>query len=93
MNGMPPVSRCAATNCFYNTNSSCHAPAINVGSDHPACDTFIAEPRHIGRKDTGMVGACHVAECRYNAELVCTAKGITVSEHSGHADCATFSKR
>ncbi len=93
MNGMPPVSRCAVTNCFYNTNNACHAPAINVGSDHPVCDTFIAEPMHIGRQDTGMVGACHMADCRFNADMTCTAKGIEVSGHADHADCVTFAQR
>lgn len=93
MNGMPPVSRCEVTNCFYNNNKACHAPAINVGGDHPACDTYIAQPKHIARQEMGMVGACHVSECKHNAQLMCQARAIDVSEHSGHADCATFTKR
>ena len=40
-----------------------------------------------------MVGACHVKDCRWNTEMVCRASGITVTPHSGHADCATFEKK
>ncbi|MHB8878228.1 MAG: DUF1540 domain-containing protein [Myxococcaceae bacterium] len=93
MNGLPPVSRCDVTACFYNRVKACHAPAINVGSSHPSCDAFIAQPNHIARQETGMVGACHVSDCRFNTELTCKAGGITVAEHSGHADCATFQRR
>lgn len=93
MNGMPPVSRCDVTRCFYNRGNGCHAPAINVGSDHPACDAFIADAKHIARPDVGLVGACHVDDCRYNKDRVCSANGIIVAEHSGHADCTTFTKR
>jgi len=93
MNGMPKISKCTVTNCFYNNNSECHAPAITVGSDHPACDAFVADQSHIHRKDIGLVGACHVTECRFNQEKTCQAQGITVSSHSNHADCSTFAKK
>lgn len=88
--GLPPVSRCAAKECFYNRESACHAPAINVGGDHPACDTYISNSHHIAGGGNGMVGACHVSHCKWNRELTCSARAITVDHHGSHADCATF---
>ena len=90
MSGLPPVSRCEVSECFYNRETACHAPAINVGGDHPSCDTFVAESHHIGRSAVGLVGACHVAECRFNRDLTCNARAITVGHHAGHADCAPY---
>lgn len=91
--GFPPVSKCEVEKCFYNKQLQCHAPAINVGGDHPNCDTFIPQQQHIGRSDTANVGACHVSQCKYNADLLCNANGITVAHHSDHADCDTFEPR
>ncbi|HEX2948009.1 MAG TPA: DUF1540 domain-containing protein [Armatimonadota bacterium] len=93
MAGMPPVSKCTVENCFYNQSQQCHAPAINVGGDHPVCDTFIPQPNHIGRKENSSVGACHVSVCKYNSDLTCNASGIFVDYHSDHADCETFEPR
>ena len=90
MNEMPPVTRCSVDKCFYNREMQCHAPAINIGGDHPLCDTFIPKMEHINRSGTGTVGACHVAQCKYNADMLCCASGISVSSHSDHADCNTF---
>ncbi|HEY3377420.1 MAG TPA: DUF1540 domain-containing protein [Armatimonadota bacterium] len=90
MNGIPPVNRCDVENCFYNTDLHCHAPAINVGGDHPNCDTFIAKGTHIPRNEMSIVGACHVDQCRWNADLTCHASGIVVQHHTDHADCGTF---
>lgn len=92
---MPIVSSCEVTNCFYNEGKACHAPAINVGSDHAACDAFIADGtgRHTARKDQGAVGACHIEECRFNADLTCGAPAIVVLGHGGHADCGTYQHR
>lgn len=90
MEGFPPVSRCEVDKCFYNRERLCHAPAINVGGSHPNCDTFITKVDHINRQTTGMVGACHVSQCRFNADLTCNAAGIVVAYHTDHADCDTF---
>jgi len=91
MNGLPTVSKCDENDCFYNRASACHAPAINVGSDHPKCDTFSrTSERHIGRQPVGLVGACHVAGCRWNTELMCSATAIAVGRHGDHPDCLTF---
>lgn len=93
MKGMPPVAGCDVNECFYNREKNCHAPAINVGGDHPLCDTFVSQSGHIGRSDTGMVGACHVRDCRYNSDMTCSAQAIQVGHHTGHADCVTFAPR
>ena len=90
MDEMPPVSKCDVTNCFYNRELQCHAPAINVGGDHPICDTFIPQGQHINRLATAAVGACHVNACEHNKDLTCHANGIVVAWHAEHADCGTF---
>jgi hypothetical protein len=88
------VLDCEVTDCAYNANKGCHTAAITVGSDHPACDTFLKAPQKGGAMDTtGGVGACKVDTCTYNSALECTASGIHVRVHGGHADCATFSHR
>jgi hypothetical protein len=42
---------------------------------------------------TGAVGACKVDTCKHNDALECTASGIHVKVHAGHADCVTFVHR
>ncbi len=49
MQGIPPVTKCEVENCFYNHDLQCHAAAINIGGDHPACDTFISQQQHTMR--------------------------------------------
>ena len=93
MEQLPPVTECQVEKCFYNRDLMCHAPAINVGGEHPNCDTFIPKGNHIMRSDTAMVGACHVDDCKYNQELMCQAAGIVVALHNLHADCGTFEPR
>jgi hypothetical protein len=90
MKDMPPVTECDVENCFYNRNKLCHAAAINIGGEHPNCDTFVSEPDHTRRNEGSMVGACHVTHCRFNNQMLCQASSIHVAPHSGHADCATF---
>ena len=38
------------------------------------------------------VGACKEHDCVYNRDLECTADGIDVRSHAGHAECATYKK-
>lgn len=88
---MPKISMCDMGECFYNANTVCHAPAINVGSDHPACDTFMKGSMHGGAMDmTGRVGACKVDHCRHNTNYLCSAPSISVGHHQTHADCQTY---
>jgi hypothetical protein len=88
----PEVKNCAVQECFYNRNELCHAAAITVGSDHPACDTFIqcCGGDHGIPAPMGHVGACHEGDCKFNTELSCHAGSINVAHHGDHADCVTY---
>lgn len=91
---MPKVAICEVTDCYYNTRKVCHAPAINVGADHPACDTFMRGSKHGGAMDMiAMVGACKVDHCSYNSNFLCSAPNINVGLHESHADCKTYMAR
>jgi hypothetical protein len=90
MEALPPVSRCDVDLCFFNRGLQCHAPAITVGSDEPCCETFACGEGHIGRQGGGMVGACHMTDCRFNSEMLCSATSIVVGNHNNHADCDTY---
>jgi hypothetical protein len=83
------VMTCLAEDCSYNCRDECCAPAIEVGAEHPACDTFTT-----GAVDeaTGVppVRECKVVDCHFNDSAECLASGITMIHHAGHADCATF---
>lgn len=92
-NDMPPVNQCKVESCFYNRELACHAPAINVGGEHPMCDTFLSTGKHIARDGNSAVGACHVDECNFNKNLTCHADGILVAFHNDHADCETFTPK
>ena len=94
---MPKISACDVTNCAYNQNKQCHTPAITVGGPEDVCaccDTFMEASQKGGVSDmTGAVGACKVEPCTYNKSLECSAPGIKVGLHEGHADCVTFQRR
>lgn len=84
------VLTCMVLECSYNRSEVCHAPDINVGEQHPTCDTFTkqsASPMAQGMPD---VSVCNVTQCRFNSNNDCMAPGITVIDHDGHADCATY---
>lgn len=87
---MPEVKKCVVNNCFYWDNDICHANAIQVGDEHPMCDTYAKSQDHAGPADMGRVGACHTSNCEYNERLSCSANGIEVGFHAMHADCLTF---
>src|SRR5690242_17459622 len=83
------VLTCTVADCSYNKELECWAPEIKVGEDHPRCDTFThlavqAAPRE------SVVARCGVTACDFNADTHCNARGITVSNHTAHADCMTF---
>jgi len=83
------VMTCHAAECSYNCDEECCAPKIEVGDDHPKCDMYTLAPveRH---NSMPMVSKCMVSECHFNGDMSCTAAGITLWKHGGHADCATF---
>ncbi|HEY3374262.1 MAG TPA: DUF1540 domain-containing protein [Candidatus Aquicultor sp.] len=84
------VLTCTVTECTFNQSEACHAPNINVGQTHPACDTFTTSD--VQPVDQGMpdIAVCNVSVCEFNQSNDCKAPGITVAHHSNHADCLTF---
>ncbi len=89
MQSEPHVMTCLAEACSWNCEDQCCAPSIEVGADHPQCDTFTTEPRE-PQDVMASVSDCKVADCHFNHEMSCGAAGITLGVHSDHADCMTF---
>lgn len=83
------VLTCTVTQCSYNEHEECLAPAVEVGSDHPECDTYTTGPASRTAHDA-LVRMCHVRDCTFNRQEGCTATGVTVGFHAEHADCMTF---
>jgi hypothetical protein len=48
---------------------------------------------HGGREHSGLVGACHRAECKFNEQLECTAAGVRIGKGADVADCLTYEAR
>ncbi len=90
---MPKVTTCSVESCVYNTQKSCHAIAITVGDPggDPACDTFFVADHPGGVKDlTAGVGACKLANCKFNKDYECSASSITVAMQKEQPDCMTY---
>lgn len=83
------VLTCSAEDCSYNCRDVCCAPAVEVGAEHSACDTFTTGPVEL-RGAEPQVQDCRVLDCHFNRLEMCTAAGITMIIHAQHADCATF---
>lgn len=83
------VMTCMAENCSWNTNEECCAPSIEVGSDHPRCDTFTTAPVD-PKNRMAPVQDCRITDCHFNSDMACGAAGITLDTHSDHADCLTY---
>ena len=87
--GESRVMTCLAEDCSYNCRDECCAPLVEVGEDHPACDTFTT-----GAVDESLgippVQDCKVMDCYFNNSKACSASGVTMISHSGHADCVTY---
>jgi hypothetical protein len=84
------VLTCIAADCSYNMELECLAPKIEVGDDHPTCDTFTHTPQVQRAQEEALVATCKVTQCTFNDSMHCKARGITVDHHSQHADCVTF---
>ncbi len=83
------VLTCLAEDCSYNCRDECCAPPVEVGSDHPRCDTFTTGEVSIGMGEPAVMD-CKVTDCHYNSQMACDAPGVTMIGHSGHADCGTY---
>lgn len=84
------VLTCTVTDCSYNQAEECHADQIQVGGDHPTCDTFTNSGVVETSRAEGDVGSCDMTQCHFNSDSDCDAAGVTVSWHEQHADCMTF---
>lgn len=84
------VLTCTVTDCGFNKAEECWAQQIQVGDQHPTCDTFTRSTQVQQSQQEGIVMACRVSECNFNDSQNCHARGITVSTHTEHADCLTF---
>ncbi|HBN08984.1 MAG TPA: DUF1540 domain-containing protein [Cyanobacteria bacterium UBA8530] len=94
MQNLPQVKLCDVLECCFNRDKKCHAGAIQVGDDHPACDTFTTGKNKAGVENmVANVGACKIDACTFNNNLECGAPGITVGHHGSHADCQTYKHR
>lgn len=83
------VKSCSATTCAFN-DGGCNAFAITVGGagGKATCATFVAlDARAAVSSANGQVGSCKRLECVHNADLLCTAGEITVSDT---ADCLSY---
>ena len=92
---MPEVKHCSVESCGFNKNAGCHARAITVGDEEtPGCDTFFAIADRAGHaKSVGRisgVGACKVADCKYNEDYECMADAIVVGFNNNKASCQTY---
>jgi len=83
------VLTCLAEDCSYNCRDECCAPMIAVGDEHPSCDWYTTGPVELAGGEPGIQD-CKVSHCHYNSDMACSAAGITMMTHAGHADCATF---
>jgi hypothetical protein len=94
---MPEVLRCEAKECAFNNGLYCSATAITIGGPEdicPRCDTFFQMLQKGGNKNVAAgVGACKVRLCAFNKAFGCTARGVRVKLHDGHAECATYQAR
>ena len=90
---LPQVTECSVGSCSYNADSSCHAGAITIAGDHAHCGTFVQISFRAGTGRSGLVGACHRAECRHNENLECTAASVRVGAGADVADCLTYDAR
>lgn len=90
---MPQVQGCTATACSYNQDSTCHAGAITISGDHAHCGTFVEISFRGGLGRSGVVGACHRSECKFNDMLECTASSVRIGADADVADCLTYEAR
>lgn len=96
---MPEVKECSAQSCGFNKNSGCHARAITIGENNeiPGCDTFFSVSSSLNHaKSTGRtsgVGACKVADCKFNDDYECMADEIVITFNNSKANCQTYMHR
>lgn len=93
---MPVVTECSVSGCAYNTDTSCRARAITVGSKvHPDCDTYfsMSGPHSKAKQRQAGVGACKMSDCRHNDDYECVADRISVGQIMDRINCLTYIQR
>ena len=83
------VMTCTVADCSYNKGMECWAPEIHVGNTHPSCDTFTHLNVQAATQES-CVTECGVTACDFNESKGCVARGVTLANHTTHADCITF---
>ena len=83
------VLTCSAQDCSYNDDRCCCAPMIEVGSDHPMCDTYTRDSVERSSIEP-EISRCSIQDCSFNSSQSCHAPAVTVMSHADHADCGTF---
>lgn len=83
------VLTCLAETCSYNCRDECCAPRVEIGDEHPQCDTYTTGAVEIMDGEPSIMD-CKVVRCHYNDQMQCHASGITLATHQGHGDCVTF---
>ena len=89
MESQSHVMTCLAEDCSWNCRDECCAPSVEIGDDHPRCDTFTTGAV-TPLDEMAAVQDCKVMDCHFNSDMACGAAGITLSTHSEHADCMTY---
>ena len=87
---LPIISTCSATGCSYNHDHDCHAAAITIMHDSPACATYYSNGVKGGFESRGTVGACQRTDCKHNSMLECMASGVEIGTGADVADCLTY---
>jgi len=89
---MSEVTKCFVEDCAYNTDNCCHTIAITVGDgSNPQCDTFCQSSIPGGKAGcVAGIGACKVSVCKFNANLECTASGVSIGYKDNEPDCLSF---
>ena len=88
---MPLITQCSAGQCAYNQDNACHARAITIGdTSHPGCDTYLQGAQHTHQQQSAGIGACKMANCKFNDDLECMAEGVQVGLVMNSPNCLTY---
>lgn len=83
------VETCLVEDCSWNCRDECCAPSVEIGDEHPRCDTYTTGAV-MPADNMASVLDCKVEDCHFNHSMACGASGITLGHHHDHADCLTY---
>ena len=91
MSTITNITTCVTTSCAYNADGCTVFAVTIVGVEKASCITFLTLDACGGLPTVdGHVGACQRLECIHNADLMCTAEGVDISDS---AACLTYQAR